>query len=221
MHLCETESEAKGCVERWGMTPPQLLDSIGMFAYGGGGFHCVWMSDEDIELFARKQLWAVTNPGSNAKLASGIAPLDRLAAAGIPMAIGTDGAASNNALDMFREMYLASVLQKIANKDAAAGSADRVLEMACAGGAGAMGLHDADDIAPGKLADLVVIDLHRPNMQPLNNIARNIVYSGSKENVRLTMVNGRILYENGEFFIGEAPEEIYEKADRLMEKVRA
>ena len=192
-----------------------------MFAYGGGGFHCVWMSDEDIELLARKKLWAVTNPGSNAKLASGIAPLDRLAAAGIPMAIGTDGAASNNALDMFREMYLASVLQKIANKDAAAGSADRVLEMACAGGAGAMGLHDADDIAPGKLADLVVIDLHRPNMQPLNNIARNIVYSGSKENVRMTMVNGRILYENGEFFIGEAPEEIYEKADRLMEKVRA
>ena len=203
------------------MTPPQLLDSIGMFAYGGGGFHCVWMSDGDIELFARKKLWAVTNPGSNAKLASGIAPLDRLAAAGIPMAIGTDGAASNNALDMFREMYLASVLQKIANKDAAAGSADRVLEMACAGGAGAMGLHDADDIAPGKLADLVVIDLHRPNMQPLNNIARNIVYSGSKENVRMTMVNGRILYENGEFFIGEAPEEIYEKANRLMEKVRA
>lgn len=112
MHLCETESEVKGCVERWGTTPPQLLDSIGMFAYGGGGFHCVWMSDEDIELFARKQLWAVTSPGSNAKLASGIAPLDRLAAAGIPMAIGTDGAASNNALDMFREMYLASVLQK-------------------------------------------------------------------------------------------------------------
>ena len=203
------------------MTPPQLLESIGMFAYGGGGFHCVWMSDEDIELFARKQLWAVTNPGSNAKLASGIAPLDRLAAAGIPMAIGTDGAASNNALDMFREMYLASVLQKLANKDAAAGSADRVLAMACAGGAGAMGLSDADDIAPGKLSDLVVIDLHRPNMQPLNNIARNIVYSGSKENVRLTMVNGRILYENGEFFIGEAPEEIYEKANRLMEKVRA
>ena len=84
-----------------------------------------------------------------------------------------------------------------------------------------MGLHDADDIAPGKLADLVVINLHRPNMQPLNNIARNIVYSGSKENVRMTMVNGRILYENGEFFIGEAPEEIYEKADRHMEKVRA
>ena len=110
---------------------------------------------------------------------------------------------------------------KYLNNRRQATNADRVLEMACAGGAGAMGLHDADDIAPGKLADLVVIDLHRPNMQPLNNIARNIVYSGSKENVRMTMVNGRILYENGVFFIGEAPEEIYEKANRLMEKVRA
>ena len=179
------------------------------------------MSDEDIAIFKNRGLTAVLNPASNLKLASGIAPVKRFIDEGIALAIGTDGAGSNNALDMFREMYLASVLQKIANKDAAAGSADRVLEMACAGGAGAMGLHDADDIAPGKLADLVVIDLHRPNMQPLNNIARNIVYSGSKENVRMTMVNGRILYENGEFFIGEAPEEIYEKANRLMERVHA
>lgn len=220
MHLCETESEVAGCVERYGLTPPQLLDSIGMFAYGGGGFHCVWMSDGDIELFARKKLWAVTNPGSNAKLASGIAPLDALAAAGVPMAIGTDGAASNNALDMFREMYLASVLQKLAGRDAAAGSADRVLEMACVGGARAMGLDACDGIAPGKLADLTVIDLHRPNMQPLNNIVRNVVYSGSKENVRLAMVNGRVLYEDGRFFTGTEPEEIYERANRLMEAIR-
>ena len=136
------------------------------------------------------------------------------------MAIGTDGAASNNALDMFREMYLASVLQKLAGRDAAAGSADRVLEMACVGGARAMGLDACDGIAPGKLADLTVIDLHRPNMQPLNNIVRNVVYSGSKENVRLTMVNGRVLYEDGRFFTGTEPEEIYERANRLMEAIR-
>ena len=209
------------CVERYGVTPTVLFDKLGMYDYGGGAFHCVHMSDEDIAIFKNRGLTAVLNPASNLKLASGIAPVKRFLDEGIAIAIGTDGAGSNNALDMFREMYLASVLQKIANKDAAAGSADRVLEMACAGGAGAMGLHDADDIAPGKLADLVVIDLHRPNMQPLNNIARNIVYSGSKENVRMTMVNGRILYENGEFFIGEAPEGIYEKANRLMERVRA
>ncbi|MCR5575469.1 MAG: amidohydrolase [Oscillospiraceae bacterium] len=212
-HLCETKGEVEGCLERWGMTPPQLLDSLGFFDYGGGGFHCVWMSDEDVALFARKKLWAVTNPCSNLKLASGIAPLDRLRAAGVPLAIGTDGAASNNALDFFREMYLASVLQKVQSFDAAAGGADAVLEMACVGGARAMGLTDCDDIAVGKRADLVVIDLRRPNMQPLHNIARNLVYAGSKENVRLTMVGGRVLYENGEFFVGAEPEALYEKCN--------
>ena len=120
-HLCETRAEVEGCIERYGMTPPQFLDSIGFFDYGGGGFHCVWMSEEDIRLFAEKKLWAVTNPCSNLKLASGVAPLDRLAEAGVPLAIGTDGAASNNALDFFREMYLASVLQKVKYADAAAG----------------------------------------------------------------------------------------------------
>ena len=179
------------------------------------------MSEEDIALFARRGLWAVTNPCSNLKLASGIAPLDKLAAAGVPLAIGTDGAASNNALDFFREMYLASVLQKVREQDAAAGGADRVLEMACVGGARAIGLTDCDDLAPGKRADLTVIRLDRPNMRPLHNIPRNIVYAGSKENVRLTMVNGRVLYEGGQFMIGEDPERIYREAERMAKAVRA
>lgn len=215
MHCCETKTEVEGCIERHGLTPPQLLDRMGLFRYGGGGFHCVWMSQEDIELFARKGIYAVTNPASNVKLASGIAPVDKLLAAGVPMAIGTDGAASNNALDMFREMYLASCMQKLSLMDAAAGKAEDMLTMACVSGAHAMGLADCDDIAPGKKADLCVIDLHRPNMQPLLNIPKNLVYSGSKENVRLTMVNGRVLYENGQFFIGEEPEEIYRQVNSL------
>ena len=215
MHCCETKTEVEGCIERHGLTPPQLLDRMGLFRYGGGGFHCVWMSEEDIELFARKGIYAVTNPASNVKLASGIAPVDKLLAAGVPMAIGTDGAASNNALDMFREMYLASCMQKLSLMDAAAGKAEDMLTMACVGGAHAMGLADCDDIAPGKKADLCVIDLHRPNMQPVLNIPKNLVYSGSKENVRLTMVNGRVLYENGQFFIGEEPEEIYRQVNSL------
>lgn len=220
VHCSETKAEVDGCIERWGMTPPQLLDKMGLFKYGGGGYHCVWMSDEDIELFARKKLWAVTNPCSNLKLASGIAMVDRMLQAGVPMAIGTDGAASNNALDFFREMYLVSVLQKVQNMDAAAGGAEKVLEMACVGGAQAMGLDDADDIAVGKFADMVVIDLNRPNMRPINNIPKNIVYSGSKENVRLTMVAGKVLYENGEFFIGEEPEAIYERVEKHMQELR-
>ena len=219
MHCAETKAEVDGCIERHGLTPPQLLDRMGLFRYGGGGFHCVWMSDEDIELFARKGIYAVTNPASNIKLASGIAPVDKLLAAGVPMAIGTDGAASNNALDMFREMYLASCLQKVSLRDAAAGKAEDILTMACVGGARAMGLDDCDDIAPGKKADLCVIDLHRPNMQPMLNIPKNLVYAGSKENVRLTMVNGSILYENGQFFIGEEPEEIYRRVNSLCRSI--
>lgn len=219
MHCAETKAEVDGCLERHGLTPPQLLDRMGLFNYGGGGFHCVWMSDEDIELFARKGIYAVTNPASNVKLASGVAPVDKMLSAGVPMAIGTDGAASNNALDMFREMYLASCMQKLSLMDASAGKAEEILTMACVGGARAMGLDDCDDIAPGKKADLCVIDLHRPNMQPELNIPKNLVYSGSKENVRLTMVNGRILYENGEFFVGEEPEEIYRQVNRLCRSI--
>ena len=219
-HLCETKEEVEGCLSRYGTTPPLLLDSLGYFDYGGGGFHCVWMSDDDIELFARKQLWAVTNPASNLKLASGIAPVDRLLEAGVPMAIGTDGPSSNNALDMFREMYLTSVLQKYLTGDAAAGKAERALEMACVGGARAMGLKDCDDVAVGKRADIAVIDMHRPNMQPENDIARNLVYSGSRDNVRMTMVNGRILYENGQFLIGDDPERIYRAANDFIKSIR-
>lgn len=218
-HLCETKAEVEGCLARYGKTPPQLLDSLGFFRCGGGGYHCVWMSEEDIALFADKKLWAVTCPGSNLKLASGVAPIEKLREAGVPLAIGTDGAASNNALDFWREMYLVTALQKLTTGDPAACPAIEVLRMACAGGAGAMGLTDCDDIAPGKKADLVVIDLQRPNMQPLHEIPNNLVYAGSKENVRLTMVNGKILYENGEFFIGEAPEAVYARANALVREM--
>ena len=220
-HLAETFVEVEGCRERYGCSPVQLLDRLGFFRYGGGGFHCVWMDEEDIALMAEKKLWAVTCPGSNAKLASGIAPVDALAAAGVPLAIGTDGAGSNNALDMFREMYLVSVLQKLKLGDASAGSARRTLEMACVGGARAMGLTECDDLAAGKRADLVVIDLERPNMQPLNDIPCNLVYSGSKENVYMTLVNGQMLYENGQFHIDEDAADRYARAAGIKKRIMA
>ena len=220
-HSSETRAEVDDCIERHGVTPTVLFDRLGMYDYGGGGFHCVHMSDEDIGIFKKRGLWAVLNPASNLKLASGIAPVKRFLDEGIGLALGTDGAGSNNALDMFREMYLTSVLPKYRENDASAVDARSVLRMACVGGARAMGLCDCDGIAAGKKADLAVIDLHRPNMRPINNIPKNIVYSGSKENVRLTMVNGRVLYENGKFFIGEEPEKIYAEAEKIMETIRS
>lgn len=219
-HNSETASEVQGCIERHGMTPTALMDSLGMFEYGGGGFHCVHMSERDMEIFRRRGLWAVTNPGSNSKLASGIAPLCRMTEKGINLSIGTDGPASNNALDMFREMYLATVLQKLDRNDAAAMPADKVLEMATKGGALTMGLDDCDVLAEGKKADLIVIDLNKPNMQPLNNIAKNIVYSGSKSNVLMTMCAGKILYENGEFSTIDT-EKVYAEANKAIERMKA
>ena len=219
VHSSETYTEVQGCIDRFGVTPTVLFDKLGMYNYGGGAFHCVHMSDEDIDIFRRRGLTAVLNPASNLKLASGIAPVKRFIDEGIALAIGTDGAGSNNALDMFREMYLVSVLAKYRENDASAVDASKVLEAACVGGARAMGLTDCDGIAVGKKADLAVINLRRPNMRPLNNIAKNIVYAGSKENVRLTMVNGRILYENGEFFIGEDADRIYEEAQKITETI--
>ena len=162
----------------------------------------------------------VTNPGSNTKLASGICPVKRLLDEGINLAIGTDGPASNNCLDMFREMFLVTGLAKLRERDASCMPAEEVLYMATAGGAYAMGLPDCDCLAVGKKADLVMIDLRQPNMQPENNLVKNLVYSGSKQNVKLTMVNGKVLYEDGTFLIGFDPAEIYTKANEIIGRMK-
>ncbi len=220
-HLSETKLETEECVARYGMTPPQFLDSLGLFDFGGGGYHCVYFTEEDMDLFAKKGLYIVTNPGSNTKLASGIAPIGRFLEKGIPVAIGTDGPSSNNCLDMFREMFLVTGLAKLLQKDASAVDAHEVLKMAAVNGAHAMGLPDADMLAEGKLADLIMIDLHQPNMQPLNNITKNIVYSGSKQNVKMTMIHGKILYYNGEYLNGVDAEAIYAKANEIIARLSA
>ena len=220
LHNSETELEVRECMDRWGKTPTELTESLGMYEYGGGGYHCIWMSDHDFEIFKKHGLTAVTNPCSNLKLASGIAPIKRYLDEEIPVAIGTDGPASNNALDMFREMYLMSTLAKVREKDAAVVAAEEVLYSATAQGAKAMGLSDCDRLAAGKKADLIMLDLNQPNMQPENNIVKNIVYAGNKTNVALTMVNGRILYENGSFDIGFDPKGIYAKASAIIGRMK-
>ncbi len=220
VHNSETKSEVEGCKERYGMTPTELMDSIGMYNNGGGGYHCVYMSEKDIEIFRKRGLYAVTNPASNLKLASGIAPVCTYLENGIPVAIGTDGPASNNCLDMFREMFLVTGLQKVSSEDAAACDALEVLKMATVNGARSMCLNDCDVLGVGKKADFIEIDLNQPNMQPMNNIAKNIVYAGSKQNVKRTVVNGKILYENGSFFIGDSPETVYSKANSIINEMK-
>ena len=218
-HLSETKKEVEECFGRYGKSPVKLLHDLGMWNHGGGGFHGVHVSGEDLEILAQHKdhpVYIVTNPASNAKLASGIAPITEYRKKNIPLAIGTDGPASNNCLDMFREMFLVTALAKLREEDAAACPAEQVLYMATVGGAKAMGLTCCDCIAEGKQADLIVIDLHQPNMQPEHNIVKNLVYSGSKQNVKMTMIAGKILYEDGIFYVGEAPEKIYERVSRLV-----
>ena len=218
-HLAETAKEVEDCKERYGMTPAVFLDHLGIFAHGGGGYHCVHMSEQDMAVFEKQGMYVITNPASNLKLASGIAPIAEYVRRGIPVAVGTDGPASNNCLDMFREMFLVSGLSKVSEKDAASMDAMQVLHMATVAGARAMGLWQADVLAPGKQADLIMIDLHQPNMQPLHNLPKNLVYSGSKANVRMTMINGRILYRDGRFLVGESAERIYAECDRIVKRI--
>lgn len=219
-HLSETEHEVRQCVEKTGKSPVKYLDELGVFNYGGGAFHSVWVDDEDLEIYKNKGIWAIINACSNAKLASGIAPVSKMLKQGVNLAVGTDGASSNNALDMFREMYMIAATQKLNDKDAASTDATEILKMATQGSALCMGLTDCDVIDVGKKADLAVIDLHRPSMQPINNITKNIVYSGGRDTVKMTMINGKILYENG-IFKHLDTEKIYYNAQKATDRLKA
>ena len=219
MHASETKSEVEECVKKYGKTPTQLFNDLGIWNYGGGAYHSVWVNDDDLQIYKDKNVWAIINAGSNCKLASGIAPVQKMYDKNINVAIGTDGPASNNCLDMFREMFLIAATQKISLCDASVPDANKILYSATVGSAKSMGLDNCDVIDVGKQADLIVIDMHRPNMQPINNISKNIVYSGSKENIKLTMVDGKILYQDGEFKTIDI-EETYKQAQRIIDSMK-
>ena len=218
-HLSETSSEVEGCLERRGMTPMEFFDKMHFFDRGGAIFHGVYLTNHDIEIIKKHDVVVVSNPSSNMKLASGVCEVTKLLNSGVTVALGTDGPASNNALDMFREMYLVTGLQKLITKNPVSIPAFEVLKMATVNGSKAMMLSDGDVLEVGKLADIIMIDLNRPSMQPINNIINNLVYSGSKDVVKMTMVNGKVLYYNGEFKIKEDVRDIYSKVQKLTEEL--
>ena len=220
LHVGETISEVNSCISRYNKRPLELLDSVGFFNYGGGGFHCNYFSQEEIEIAKKRKINIISCPASNLKLASGIAPLVKYQKGGLNIALGTDGAASNNSLDMFKEMYLASCLQKVINKDPSCMDGYEVLKMATVNSAKAMGLDNADVLAKGKYADIIMIDLSSPSMQPINNIAKNIVYAGSKNIVKMTMINGKILYFNHQFSLDIDVKNIYSIAQAITNRLK-
>jgi len=218
-HLSETEAETLGCIEQTGMTPAAYLDSFGIWDQGGAGFHGVWLSHDDMRLLAERGVSIVSCPASNAKLASGVARVTDMRAAGLNVALGTDGPASNNALDFFREMYLYTVLQKLRTGDPSAVGPDGALYAATTAGAQAMGLPECRSLEAGQMADLLVIDLDQPNMQPHADTITNLVYSASKSNVLMTIVAGRVLYEHGRFYVGVEPQQVYADANAVCKQL--
>lgn len=219
MHNSETEREVAECKKRYGMTPVQFMNEVGLLEYGGGGHHLIYTDAKDRRILKEKGIYAITNPSSNLKLASGIAPVKEYVDMGIPVAIGTDGPASNNNLNFFKEMYLTAALQKIKYQDAAALCPYEVLKMATVNGADMLGLPDCNAIAQGKQADLILIDLLKPNMQPINHLVDNLVYSGSNDNVIMTMIAGKICYAGGRFLINVDPLDIYERANYITRRI--
>ena len=219
VHMSETKTEHQECIDRYGMTPMAFFDSLGLWDFGGSIYHGVWVDDNDMEIMKKRGISVITNPASNAKLASGIAPIAKYIEKGIVVGIGTDGPSSNNCLDMFREMFLVTALAKVKDLDPKAVPAFDVLKMACVNGASSLGHDECTTLSVGNKADIVMIDLHQPNMQPILNITNNIVYSGSKTNVKMTMINGKILYMDGKF-IGVDVDEIYAKCSEITERLK-
>lgn len=197
VHVSETHSEVQGCVQRHGVSPVKWLNSLGVFRGHTVAAHTVWVDDEDMAILRENGVYCVHNPSSNMKLSSGIMPAQRMLNAGIPLAIGTDGASSGNNLNMLREMRIAALLGKLERSEPTDMDAWTVLEMATIGGARALNIADVcGTLEVGKQADLIMFDTSKPWWTPKQDAATQIAYAASQEDIVLAMVNGRILMEN-------------------------
>ena len=198
VHISETRSEHEKCLEKYGKTPIALFDQYGVWEQGGQAAHCVWVSDEDMEIMARKGITAIHNPYSNLKLGSGVARVPVLSRAGVNIALGTDGVSSHNSTDLFADMKLAAILHNGVGCDPMAVTAPQALAMATVNGAKAL-RRNTGVIAPGKMADLILVDFTAPNLIPCHDPAENLVFSAYGSNVVMNMARGKIIYENGTF----------------------
>ena len=197
VHVAETEKETQECISTHGRTPVRYLADCGIFDVPANAAHCVWLTDEDRDILAEKGVSVSSNPVSNMKLASGICNVPALYDKGINVAIGTDSVASNNSLNFFEEMKIFALAGKVKSMDPAAMTPEQVLFSATRGGAIAQGRDDCGLIKEGFKADLIVVDVSGPNMQPVHNMLNNLVYSADGRDVCLTMSDGKVLYRNG------------------------
>ena len=224
IHLSETQDEVNTIQERYGKRPVEHLEAIGVLSRDSPSkiiaAHCVWLTDKEIDILRDYNVGVAHNPESNMKLASGIAPVTEMLENSIDVGLGTDGAASNNNLDMIEEMHTAALIHKVFSGDPTTLPAEKVVEMATIRGARAIGMdHKIGSLEPGKYADIILISTDAPNMTPLYNVYSHIVYAASSSDVDTTIVHGRILMENREIKTFDE-KSVKEKARELGEKVK-
>jgi 5-methylthioadenosine/S-adenosylhomocysteine deaminase len=211
VHLSETKEEVEGCkTRRKGLTPTQYFDRLGVFDVPTVAAHGIWLEDGDLEILSEKNVSVVTCPKSNLKLASGLFDYARLKRAGINIAIGTDSVASNNNLNMLEEIKIFSLLQKYRSGDPTQVKPWEVLQLAISNGYLAQRRTDCGIIAPGYRADLIVVDMSNPYWQPTHNILNNLIYSAAGTDVVLTMIDGEIVYRDGEYLTIDIEQVKYE-----------
>lgn len=219
IHVAETKDEVQQINDLYGKTPVEYLRDCGVFQFPTLAAHCVHLTGDDISILAETGTRVAHNPESNMKLASGIAPVPRLRAAGVIVGIGTDGAASNNNLDMLEEMHTAALLHKVNEMDPLALPAPQVLSMATRDGARALGLDDVGILKPGYKADVILVDLHQAHLYPRHNLTAHLVYAAQAGDVDTVIIDGRIIMEERRVLTIDKERVIQEVEERVKRLV--
>ena len=218
IHMAETVLETENCIKEYGKRPFPHVESTGLFENGTLAAHCVYLDDKDFAIIKKHSIRVVHNPGSNMKLASGVAPIPRMLKENICVGLGTDGASSNNNMDMLEEVRLSALLHKVHELDPLAVSAKEALRMGTQGGAEAVGLTNVGKIEVGYKADIVLISRRNPTWYPRHNPLSQLVYSGNSADVDTVMVDGRILMA-GRKLTTLDEEKIYAEADKCVQRL--
>lgn len=218
MHLCETKGEVENCIKEHGVTPIKLMDQLGMFEQGTIAAHCVYLTEDDMDIMAEKNVRVAHNPQSNLKLASGIAPVARMLEKGICVGLGTDGASSNNNLDMLEECRAAAMLHKTTTLNPLAVPAAQAWDMATVNGAKVLGFAELGKLSVGQQADIVLWNMHKPYWYPRHNKLSLLVYAANSSDADTVIVNGKVVLQNGSMTLFDE-EKIYAEANLRAQKL--
>ncbi len=219
IHLAETRNEMNDSLKNYQKTPVALMEEVGLFERQVLAAHCVHVTEEDMDILSKRKIGIAHNPGSNLKLGSGIAPIVKLLEKEALVGLGTDGAASNNNLDMFEEIRLSSLMQKGYHGDPTLLSVEDALSLATRRGSGALQVGDIGVLREGAKADLILMDFEKPHLQPSDNPLANIVYSASSNDVDTVIVDGNLLVEHGRCLTLDE-EKIYFEVSKSAKRLR-